>query len=355
MKNWLTQAVAGLAAVTMLASCEKDETRVTVTPGASPVLAASTAAAGVLTSANAAKPIVKYTFPAFTSTSSGAAVAMPMQYELEVAKTGTNFAAPTTIAVDSVGRKTLTIGDLNTALIKAGLTPDVEGTVDVRLRTVYAANSTSLYSNVTTIKATPYSRELYLFGSAFALASSPYIQERDGLPQQYEGYIYFPQAGATIKLSNTQTSSGTVFGVDATNKVVSGGTNDITFRRKGMYLVRLSLATGALDTVHTVWGLVGSATTNSGDGWNASQPMTYDETTRLWTFTGNIPGSGSNNEFKFRANNAWTLNYGTTSKTTDAADILGEGGDNIKMPGGPGNYTVTLDLNTPNAYKYTIK
>ncbi|MDO7876117.1 SusE domain-containing protein [Hymenobacter sp. ASUV-10] len=354
MKNWLTQAVAGLAAVTMLASCEKDETRVTVQPGDSPALAASTAVAGVLTSANAAKPIVKYTFPAFTSTTSGPAVAMPMQYELQVAKTGTNFAAPTTIAVDTVGRKTLTIGDLNTALIKAGLTPDVEGTVDVRLRTVYAANSASLYSNVTTIKATPYSRELYLFGSAFALASAPYIQERDGLAQQYEGYVYFPQAGATVKLSNTQTSSGTVFGTDATNRVVSGGTNDITFRQKGMYRVRLNLATGALDTVHTVWGLVGSATTNSGAGWDASKRMTYNDTTKMWTFTGNIPGAGSNNQFKFRANDAWAINLGLTKKATDAADLLEQDGDNINLSS-PGTYTVSLDLNTPNAYKYTIK
>ena len=54
-------------------------------------------------------------------------------------------------------------------------------------------------------------------------------------------------------------------------------------------------------------------------------------------------------EIKFRANDAWGLNYGDNG--ADAS--LEEGGSNIAVPS-TGDYLVELDLSNPRAYTYTL-
>ena len=52
-------------------------------------------------------------------------------------------------------------------------------------------------------------------------------------------------------------------------------------------------------------------------------------------------------EFKFRANNAWTLNFG------GPADAMGYDGPNLSVDVG-GSYMVKLDLSNPRQYTYTL-
>jgi hypothetical protein len=80
------------------------------------------------------------------------------------------------------------------------------------------------------------------------------------------------------------------------------------------------------------WGVIGSATAG---GWDSDQDMTWDATNKVFTVTLNLVAG----EFKFRANDAWTLDYGDTG----ADGTLDQGGTNISIAEG-GNYTITLDL-----------
>jgi hypothetical protein len=358
MKNAFSLAtVAGL--LLALSSCKKDEVQVKADMSAAPTLTASKTNAGTLVSANATAPALIYTWtPVTFALSDGSKPVIPVTYTLELAKAGTNFANIATLpAGNNTVRDTVKVADLNTALVKAGITPTVAGTVDVRLRASYSGNQSDLLSGVSQLTAVPYSRDLFFFGTSIGAlgSSSPYIREQEGKPAQYEGYIYVPNATNTFRLSNTNTPSGTLFGAGANNTtVMTGSSTDFTLAGPRMYRVSINLTTGALTTVATDWGIVGAATTGDAAGWNQSVPMTYDVAKKVWKLVDQtMPGtSGGNLEFKFRANDAWTINYGE-SKTKPGISKLEQDGDNLKTSGA-GKYDITLDLNDPDKYTYTL-
>jgi hypothetical protein len=87
------------------------------------------------------------------------------------------------------------------------------------------------------------------------------------------------------------------------------------------------------------WGLIGDATP---DGWNSDQNMFYNGQRKMWEITLNlVVGS-----IKFRANDDWTLNYGSNNND----GTLQSGGSNIPITVA-GNYTIRFD---PVALTYTI-
>ncbi|MGI4875020.1 MAG: SusE domain-containing protein [Janthinobacterium lividum] len=88
------------------------------------------------------------------------------------------------------------------------------------------------------------------------------------------------------------------------------------------------------------WAIIGPA----GVDWNTDVPMKYNCTTNTFDVTMALKAD----EFKFRADKAWTLNYGSNTSTGGA---LVAGGSNIKVATA-GTYTIKLDLNTMT---YTIK
>jgi starch-binding outer membrane protein SusE/F len=361
MYNWFSKTTVALALLTAgLASCKKDEVRVSATPGAAPTLATSTTAPVVLLSGDATKTAAVYTWTPMTLTlSDGSKAVAPVNYSLEFAKTGTNFASVGTLDVPvDATRDSVKVADLNTALIKAGLTPTVATAIDVRLRTRYSGNQADMLSNVVKLTATPYSRDLFFYGTSIGVlgSSSPYIREQAGKPAQYEGYIYVPSATNTFRLSNTSTAAGTVFGAGATSTTITSGSGATDFSLTGpsMYRISINLATGTFKAEETRWGIIGAATTGDGTGWNQSIPMTYDVAKKVWKLVDqNMPGaSGGNVEFKFRANDAWAINFGE-SKTQPGIAKLEQDGDNLKTAGA-GKYDITLNLNDPEKYTYTL-
>lgn len=359
MHNWFSKTTVVLALLTTgLASCKKDEVRVSATPGAAPTLSTSTTAPVVLLSGNATKTAAFYSWTPVTLTlSDGSKPVVPVTYTLEFAKTGTNFATIGALDIASdITRDSVKVANLNTALIKAGLTPTVATAIDVRLRSRYSGNQPDMVSNVVKLTATPYSRDLFFYGTSIGAlgSSSPYIREQEGKPAQYEGYIYASSATNTFRLSNTSTASGTVFGAGATNAaIVSGGGTDFSLAGPRMYRIRINLTTNTFTADGTDWGIIGAATTGDGTGWGQSIPMTYDATAKVLKITRNMPGtSGGNLEFKFRANDAWAINFGE-SKSKPGIAKLEQDGDNLKTSGA-GTYDIVLNLNDPEKYTYTL-
>ncbi|WP_157207145.1 SusF/SusE family outer membrane protein [Mariniflexile maritimum] len=99
------------------------------------------------------------------------------------------------------------------------------------------------------------------------------------------------------------------------------------------------------------WGVIGDATPG---GWDADTDMTYDASTSKWKFTGNlVPGA-----LKFRLNNAWAVNYGTTDGNTGN---IANGTVYFDNPGAhtiaeAGNYEVTFSVgaNNPASATYSV-
>jgi hypothetical protein len=81
------------------------------------------------------------------------------------------------------------------------------------------------------------------------------------------------------------------------------------------------------------WSIIGPA----GVDWNTDVPLKYNCNTNTFDVTRALNAG----DFKFRANNDWTLNYGSNSS---AGGPLVNGGNNITVATA-GTYTIKLDLN----------
>jgi hypothetical protein len=80
-----------------------------------------------------------------------------VNYSIEFATAGTNFAAPTVVATSLERFKNFTVSELNTAALDAGFAPFVESSIDVRIKsTVGSKGSIAQMSNSYTMKVTPY-------------------------------------------------------------------------------------------------------------------------------------------------------------------------------------------------------
>jgi Secretion system C-terminal sorting domain/Outer membrane protein SusF_SusE len=113
---------------------------------------------------------------------------------------------------------------------------------------------------------------------------------------------------------------------------------DIPVPAVGRYKIDFNKATGAYNFTKIVdlsIGIVGSATPG---GWDTDTDMERsDSDENLWTANITL----TNGAVKFRANDAWTLNWGGDDFPTDTAEV--NGGD---IPATAGNYFVRFNLET---------
>ncbi|WP_299223780.1 SusE domain-containing protein [uncultured Aquimarina sp.] len=196
-----------------------------------------------------------------------------------------------------------------------------------------------------------------------ASENAPAIMARDEEDTQYEGFVFFNDAGANYKFLPTTTSFDGDYG-DAgasdgsyTEILVQEGEVNCGLPAgsvAGYYLVRANL-TDVDNITYSVepaeWALVGGATPL---GWPAGgtegvpgndHDMTYDATTQVWTITINLTAG----EFKFRANDDWALNLGGDAGNDGSMDF---NGPNLSVDA-DGTYVVTLDLSNPRGYSYS--
>jgi hypothetical protein len=80
-----------------------------------------------------------------------------VNYTIEIAKKGANFATPFAVATSTSTYKNFTVAELNSALINAGFPAKVESEIEIRVKsTLGGVGSTPQISNSYTIKVTPY-------------------------------------------------------------------------------------------------------------------------------------------------------------------------------------------------------
>ena len=291
------------------------------------------------------------TNPAITFTWESADFTTPTQitYTVEMALTGSEFADITTAATSNGTNVTLSVADLNGAAVAAGLVPETEGSVDVRIKAT--AGGQDQYSNVINLLITTYSTDLPKLAvpgnhQGWNPPTAPRIAASSFGETDYEGYVWLdgefkfvaPLAGVF------DWGAGPDYGDDGSFSGVLVEQNESNCSATtGYYRVRANTTTLTYSTEPAVWGIIGAATPG---GWGASTALTYNVTNKTWE--GDMALAAD--EFKFRANDDWAINFGGDP---DADGSMNYDGPNLSVPAA-GNYHVVLDLSNPRQYTYTL-
>lgn len=346
-----------LALVAVFAvSCSQDdvENRPVVKPGDAPVLSAPEDGNSYVLSPDNMDVLAER----FVWSAANFGAGIIPTYSVEIDKAGNNFAAPQTIgSTNGTLQLAASVNVLNSALLNLGVTPYESANFEVRVKA--AVGDQSVYSNVVEMIITPYTTEapkMYVVGNFLAAsgygtdwdaASGVMIQAPAYGTTNFEGYVYMNNAAPEFKILPTNTSFDGDYGDDGSfsGTLLQTNESNIVLSAPGYYLIKADTgAAMSYSATPTAWGIIGSATPT---GWDSDTNMNYDATTKKWTITINLTGG---QEIKFRANDAWTLNYGDNG----ADGTLEDGGSNIAIAT-TGSYTVTLDLSVPRHYTYSLQ
>jgi len=327
-----------------LAGCKKvDKTELSSKPNAA-VLKLQDGAVIVLLLENQNVPII------FQWDTANYGPQLVVTYTLQMDKQGNNFADAVAVgAVTHAKELTIVTSDFNNKLLPYLPDPAVPEPIalEFRVKTAVNPNVNPLYSAVIKQTITPYYVPVVYpilnvpgsyqgwnpADSNTAIAS---LKSND----LYEGFLWFADDNTEYKFAKGSWDEN--WGDDNADGTLDPGGANIIAAVAGYYKLNADLIALTHSALRTEWGVIGSATPG---GWDASTPMTYDVETQHWTVTMDLTAD----EFKFRANDAWDLNYGDNLGN----GILQQDGANIPVPAA-GNYTITLELNKP-IYKYKLK
>lgn len=273
-------------------------------------------------------------------------------YTVQVDKSGDDFDTPIDLVSTSNTYATVTSDALNGASSAAGLTPFTQGGLEIRIRaTVGTTGSEEKFSDVITYLVTPYSTDLPKLAvpgnhQGWNPPTAPRVASSAFGETDYEGYIWLdggfkfvgPDPAGNFNWGNTDWGDdGSFSGV-----LAETGESDIT-ATAGYYRVRANTTTLLYTIEPTTWGIVGAATPG---GWDNSTALTYNSSTKKWEGVVTL----SAGDFKFRANNAWSINLGGDP---DEDGSMNYDGPNLNVAAG-GTYNVVLDLSNPRQYTYSV-
>lgn len=348
MKNITRSIIALFVVVALSCSVEDVQDRPVIEGVDSPVLTAPTAGASyVLKPENATAQAERFTWK---SANFGGNV--EVVYTIEIDKKGNAFKTPVVLASrKSENQASVTVEILNGAALTLKSTPFAPAEFEVRVKSTVGTDS--MMSNVVGIVVTPYTTESpklwvpggYAKASGYPNdwdpASSPQLSASGYGKVDFEGFVNFNDANAEYKFTSFPEWKGE-YAAGATPGTLALTGPNLKIPAAGYYLIVADTEKLTYKATATAWGIIGDGTPA---GWDNSTAMTYNKTTKVWTLTADL----TQKEMKFRANNAWDLNFGDTG----ANGSLEYGGDNIKIPAA-GNYTITLDLSSPRNYKYSL-
>jgi hypothetical protein len=249
--------------------------------------------------------------------------------------------------------------ELNEIALELGLQPGVEGLIVVR---VQGTMSRDIFSPTTAVRVTPIDvpeiidyPSLYIAGDyqGWNIGAPSKISSvnDDGI---YEGYIYIPAGGTReFKLYAQPDWGPTSYGYQSEGKIMVANFAGANFvaPSDGYYVFMVNVNDMTYRLIKTSWGIIGAATPGA---WDTDTPLAYNAETQVWTVTAEMKAAGS---FKFRANNAWQLDFGKEGGRIGYANhpwLPYVEQPHFTVPSN-GNYTITLDLHIPGNYSYKIK
>lgn len=328
-------------------ACEKEEERIILEPGTAPALSAY-ASTLVLEREEAEEQAINFSWTA-------AEFGFPagVDYTLQLAPEGSNFADPKEVELENVREQSYTVGALNTLAINMGLAAEEEGKLEVRVMAFLADAVEPLYSNTTSISLTPYSTEVvypmvYVPGAYQgwdpATASTLISVEDNDI---YEGYVSFiEEDGLEFKITSDPNWDGTNYGEEGEGVLsTDGGAGNLTVPEPGTYWITADLNALSWSATAGGWAIIGDATAG---GWDTDTDMVYNREENLWTITTDL----SEGTFKFRFDNDWASNYGLENEGDEFLTFNGP--TNIPVSEA-GTYTLTLDLNDEDNPAFTME
>jgi len=294
-------------------------------------------------------------------------VSSKSKYSVEIAKSGTNFAKP----IEAGGGVNLSFEPavspsyvwresyLNALLLDNDFLPEIPADIDVRIKSILGSepsNAFVQYSNVITVKITPFTKATLAFTKdGQNPATAPKILSSSLYTSDCEGYAWL-EAGSykffTSVLGVFQ-SSNPYYGNNGSGSLVLNGTA-INVATAGFYLIKAD--TGANPRTYSVtaseWGIFGLAKPFP---TGVNRKMIYNSVNKKWELTVILNGGKG---FKFR-NTTSTLILGSFDASKTGLDYAGTtmsyNGKDIILPGlTPSTYIVTLDLNAPRSYTYSL-
>jgi starch-binding outer membrane protein SusE/F len=293
--------------------------------------------------------------PAVTFTWENANFGSPTEidYVLQAALPGSDFADPTDVGTTNGTFFSMKISELNGVAGDLELDPFTQGAIEFRVKAAIGTNGDLVkYSDVITYLITPYTTELPKIAVpgnhqgwnppvAPRLASSGFGQT------DYEGFVWLdgeykflaPQPDGSFAWGATDWGDDGSF----SGTLVEQNESNCGPATPGYYRVRANTTTLTYSAEPVSWGIVGAATPGS---WDNSTALEYNASTKKWT--GVVAMTAG--EYKFRANNAWTINLGGDP---DADGSMNYDGPNLSNATA-GNYLVELDLSNPRKYTYTL-
>jgi hypothetical protein len=358
MKKIINALLIITAATLSLSSCKKDGAQLVLQPGGFTGSLKASVNSVVLTSSNDNDSILKFTWPAANF---GAQPAITYTLQLDKPSDTANWANAKTFAAgnnvlgyDFLGK------DLNNLLNGMGLIPGTATNIAVRIRSdvnqYNGATSTinPVYSNTLVLSVTPYGLDLYVPGAYqnWDPGSAPMLNPVPGMAGLYEGYVNISGSGIQyFKYTNAPDWNHINYG-DGGNFTFStdGAAAGLSVPNGGYYELTANLNKNPWTATPTTWGIIGDATPG---GWNSDTQLSYDAVNQVWKVTANMIQAGS---FKFRANNAWNIDFGIDNTgNIQYADNpffpYNPNLNNLTVPA-DGNYTITLDLHTSGKYSY---
>lgn len=288
-----------------------------------------------------------------------------VDYTLEAALGGTNFASPVAIGtVSNLTALAVTHADLNSVALGIGLTAGVPGNIDFRIKARNTNESMDVLvrtSSTLTISVTPYNvifPNLYFVGDATTPGwnnnnnNTPVFRNQN-IPNNYVYTGYF-NAGA-FKLLEVKGQWQPQWGTNDNSTLAvntGGGADPGTFNvaTAGYYTYSFTTAgtggsftvtpyTGSVSTTYSTMGIIGAAV----GGWSDSNEVNFTQdpnNPHLWYALGVNFTSG--NEFLIRANDAWSSvwRYNGSSQNLYGTSVLASGGNNFPFNGTTGSYDV---------------
>ncbi len=280
-------------------------------------------------------------------------------YILQMDMADSNFVNKRELITTTETSFSITVGEMNSKLMSMGLIPDSAMAVEFRLISFLNTDTdySKLTSNTVMAKFTTFTGEvsfpkLYVPGDyqGWAPATAPNVFDFDG-DGVYNGYVFFPEGGTfQFKFTSDPDWDHTNYGAGATEFTIStdNGAGNLMVPGAGGYHLEIdinALTWNYGDGVEN-WGVIGEWLS-----WSSDINMDYDPVAQQLSVTvADIPAA-ANQRFKFRANDAWTINLG--AKTPDDGTLV-QGGADIPIPDG-GTITFILRFTTPEPTYEIIK
>ena len=294
-------------------------------------------------------------------------VASKSKYSIEIAISGTNFAKP----IEACGGVSLSFEPsvspsylwresyLNTLLLDNGFLPEIPADIDIRVKSILGSepsNAFIQYSNVITVKVTPFTKATLAFTKdGQNPATAPKILSSSLYTSDLEGYAWLEAGNYKFFTSvlGVFQSSNPYYGDNGSGALALNGAA-VNVATAGFYLIKANIGTNPKTYSITMseWGIFGLAKPFP---TGVNRKMVYNAATKKWELTILLNGG---KPFKFR-NTASTLILGDFDATKVGVDYAGTAmsynGKDIYLAGTTAaTYTITLDLNSPRAYTYTL-